>query len=397
MPQLTVASYAAPYQGPLATPTIYAERECTTFYGATSSLIVHRYVVGVGKLVNLAFAGRDDLPAEVKLPEGIFSIGDFAFNRCPTVTRFSLPESVTQVGHNSFSECTNVESFTVPQRVASIGSRAFAGCNKMQVLTIPDSFASDATSLGDLLFDRCNLISKIVVSNLGSGEQSVVLEEGKWLARNRIVKLLQTVGFEGLAYNLPIPDEWTLANLLDAGYVAYDPQVASRLLQGPKLVDDAFAHKGDMPSNVSFPEGVNISRIGARAFFRCGGITSLKIPNTVTVIEKSAFAGCARLVTFEMPAGVVSIGNRAFLDCRALKTLTIPEGVPLIKDKTFKGCASITTLRIPGAVASIGRSAFAGCASVTALTFARNAHLIIGDNAFSGCSSIAAVTVPAGV
>ena len=47
-------------------------------------------------------------------------------------------------------------------------------------------------------------------------------------------------------------------------------------------------------------------RIGRSAFLRCGGLTSVTIPEGVTSIERDAFLGCGKLKSIHVPANAKS-------------------------------------------------------------------------------------------
>ena len=81
--------------------------------------------------------------------------------------------------------------------------------------------------------------------------------------------------------------------------------------------------------------------IGNNAFQNCTGLTSVTIPNSVTVINSSVFESCISLTTITIPSGVTSIGNRAFYDCRSLTSITIPSGVTGIYNACFYGCSAL--------------------------------------------------------
>lgn len=65
----------------------------------------------------------------VIIPNGITSIGDWAFSRCIGLTSIDIPSSVTSIGKSAFSGCTGLTSIEIPSSVTSIGSGAFSGCN----------------------------------------------------------------------------------------------------------------------------------------------------------------------------------------------------------------------------------------------------------------------------
>ena len=65
------------------------------------------------------------------------------------------------------------------------------------------------------------------------------------------------------------------------------------------------------------------------------------IPDSVTSIAGSAFAGCSSLTSIVIPESVTSIGDAAFYDCSSLASIVIPEGVKSIGNWAFYGCKGL--------------------------------------------------------
>ena len=59
-----------------------------------------------------------------------------------------------------------------------------------------------------------------------------------------------------------------------------------------------------------------MTSIGKKAFYKCSGLTSVTIPNSVTSIGDGAFDGCSGLSSITIPDGVTSIGKQAFDGCK---------------------------------------------------------------------------------
>ena len=113
-------------------------------------------------------------------------------------------------------------------------------------------------------------------------------------------------------------------------------------------------------ADVRVPDGVTV--IGEYAFkYREGVVTSVTLPESVKIIEDSAFYGCARLASVKMPGSVTMLGEYAFYECASLASVTIPDSVTSIGDYAFSGCASLASVTIPDSVKSIGYMAFAQC------------------------------------
>ena len=78
-----------------------------------------------------------------------------------------------------------------------------------------------------------------------------------------------------------------------------------------------------------------------------------------------AFYDCTNLTTVVIPDGVTVIGNWAFKDCYNLTNIDIPDSVTWIGNQAFLGCDSLTSIVIPDSVTSVGEWAFANCENLT--------------------------------
>ncbi len=146
-------------------------------------------------------------------------------------------------------------------------------------------------------------------------------------------------------------------------------------------------------NNIVIPDNYNrkpVIAIKFPAFYRCTGLTSITIPNSVTSIGDYTFYGCSGLTSITIPNSVTSIGDRAFCDCTGLTSVTIPNSVTNIGDYTFYGCSGLTSITIPNCVTSIGDYAFSYCIELTSVTIP-NSVTSIGDSAFKDCSRLTSI------
>ena len=111
-----------------------------------------------------------------------------------------------------------------------------------------------------------------------------------------------------------------------------------------------------------------VNRIGMEAFARTN-ITSVIIPNGVTIIESNAFERCTRLTSVTIPNSVKIIYSSTFSDCTSLISVTIPASVTRIDNWAFTRCTSLTSVTIPASVTRIGMFAFTDCINLTSVTF----------------------------
>ena len=91
--------------------------------------------------------------------------------------------------------------------------------------------------------------------------------------------------------------------------------------------------------------GYPVAGIGKGVFYRCRGLTSVTIPNSVTSIGCNAFAECGGLTSITIPESVTSIGSYAFENCLGLANVTILAENMRIGYCAFKGCIGLKGVR----------------------------------------------------
>jgi len=132
----------------------------------------------------------------VTIPNGVTSIGGWAFSGCAGLTSVTIPDTVTSIGYRAFSDCTGLRAidvdslnlaytsaegvlfnktqsmlieypggktgnYTIPNRVSSLAGQAFYGCTDLTSVTIPNS----VTKIGDGAFDGCTGLTSVTIPN----------------------------------------------------------------------------------------------------------------------------------------------------------------------------------------------------------------------------------------
>lgn len=153
-------------------------------------------------------------------------------------------------------------------------------------------------------------------------------------------------------------------------------------------LEDKEATSVVIPESVS-NEGYDytVTSIGVKAFWDCGTLKSLAMPNTVTTVGKNAFAYCKNLKTLVLSNSLTSISSGCFTNCSGLTTLDIPASVKEIGSCAFMNCTGLTSVLLPEGVTSIGSGAFGYCYKIAYVTIPASMEEI-GDEAFAGCVAI---------
>lgn len=136
----------------------------------------------------------------------------------------------------------------------------------------------------------------------------------------------------------------------------------------------------------------DITEIGASAFTRCTGLTSVIIPNTVTSIGSLAFYNCTGLTGVNLSESLITIGDAVFAYCRNITNITIPNSVTSINQSAFYNCYGLTGVTIGNSVVSIGDSAFYHCTGLTSVNIP-NSVTTMGESVFSECSALTSVSL----
>ena len=139
--------------------------------------------------------------------------------------------------------------------------------------------------------------------------------------------------------------------------------------------------------------GSCVNKIAGRTFRNCTSLTSVIIPNSVTIIDFTSFDTCYNLTGITIPNSVTTIAEYAFYDCSGLTgNLTIPDSVTIISSCTFGNCSSLTSCAIGSGTTTIGKGAFSGCTSLTSCTIGSGVTSI-GDYAFKNTRNLQNFTI----
>lgn len=307
------------------------------------------------------------ISGNVTIPNGVTSIGDYAFNCRSNLTSITIGNGVTSIGKHAFAECSNLTSITIGNGVTSISSSAFQNCTSLTSIAIPDG----VTSIGDYAFCNCNSLY-VIYNNSNLTFEFGSLDYG-WIAyyANLIVDKNGNKRYK---------DE-------DSSFVYIDTTDGFRFIKkNGEYILIAYLGEEDV---ITLPKDVNGS---SYTISRPKGIRNVIIPDGVTSIGDSAFSSCTSLTSITIPDSVTSIGSSAFLDCTSLTSIVIPGSVMSIEQRAFEGCTSLTNIVIPGSVTSIGWSAFWGCSGLTSITIP-DGVTSIGGYAFRDCRSLISIKI----
>ena len=106
------------------------------------------------------FEDRNDIVA-ARIPEGVTTIGRYAFWGCSSLTSVTIPEGVTAIGNGAFIDCSLLASVAIPQGVTTIGASAFKNCTLLASVTIPVG----VTRIATYTFFNCRSLTRVTIMN----------------------------------------------------------------------------------------------------------------------------------------------------------------------------------------------------------------------------------------
>lgn len=97
------------------------------------------------------------------------------------------------------------------------------------------------------------------------------------------------------------------------------------------------------------------------------------IPDSVEILEHSAFINCENLQSIKFGNGLKKIGGQAFGFCSSLTEITIPDSAETVSYNAFSYCTKLEKAVIGSGTKHLGNNTFIGCTSLKEVVF-KNPH-----------------------
>ena len=173
-----------------------------------------------------------------------------------SITRVVLPDGLTSIGMYAFAQCTQLAEVTIPDGVTSIGMYAFTQCAQLAEVTI----SAGVTDIGNGAFYDTGSLTGFLVSPENPKFCDV---DGVLYNKDQTVLVDYPEGRDKTSYAVP-------EGVTVIGYLAF---AACQQLKTVELPN-------------------SLTGISDYAFFCCYGLESLRIPDTLKQIGGGAFDYC---------------------------------------------------------------------------------------------------------
>lgn len=189
----------------------------------------------------------------------LHNIPNNAFENNKLLLEMHLPNIIKKIGNNVFYDCILLENINIPNYVESIGNSCFFGCVSLTSIVLHNN----VTLLGSHCFSQCSALKSIQLSNK--------LTEIK----NNTFSLCRSLS------QINIPDSVT--------------SIGGSAFSGCNL------------SSIDLST-INIHTIDSFAFSENYGLLSIKLPNTIKIIETYAFSN-TKIESIIIPESTLFIGQ----------------------------------------------------------------------------------------
>ena len=295
---------------------------------------------GINSIENMAFQNNKALK-EIVIPEGVKTIKGAAFRLCSNLEHISLPSTLNNIGANLVTECTSLQTVACAANEPPICLKESFDDMTGVTLYVPQGCAEKyRQSVG-----WCNFTTIVETDPM-----DIHVEEAGGLET-----IINTLGFHAVE------------NMKVAGYLNGSDIRILRQLLGGKYHKSVEQTKGNLHhldlSEATIVEGgegylfyevmsnpdlqliyTSNDNIGFRMFWSCPNLQSIKLPQSVKIVDNDAFLNCQSLVSVIIPEGVTEMRSLVFRSCKALEQLKLPSTLTCIGDGLVKDCTSLKSV-----------------------------------------------------
>lgn len=283
---------------------VLCSSDMTTFVMMPPATELESYTVDARftDIASYAFAGTQ--LRKIVVPEGVKTIGSYAFQGCGALEEISLPTTITEFSQYMLSSCRSLKSLVIPEGVTELWAYSLSWCDSLAEVKFPST-----------------------------------LRKINWTAFYRTDGLVDLVLPEGLEYL----GASSFAQCLNLESVSI-PASVKEIPYSPFNGCDKLSRISVDPENENFISLWNF--IYSKDLKRLIQVTPVStlvsvMEGTEKVMEMAAW-GCKNLEVLNLPASLRSIEDLAFAFCEKLTTVRCAATVPPTwgSDRCFNGVAN---------------------------------------------------------
>ena len=220
-------------------------------------------------------------------------------------TNLTIPEGVKSIGNYAFYNATCLKSIIIPETLDTLHVKAFYGCGNLM------SVVWNAKNCADLGGSSYHFVDCSSISSFSFGDKV------------ETIPAYLCYKLSNLA-SISIPH--SVKKIGKYAFYGCTKMTKARIGSHVEKIGNNAFYQCAVLDTVIVPNSV--TDLGTYTFYGCKELRHLVLSNQLSAIGENLCNGCANLETIVIPATVQTIGQKAFYDCKKLKYITCEATTP---------------------------------------------------------------------
>jgi hypothetical protein len=236
--------------------------------------------------------------------------------------------NVNTIDGYAFFQCTKLISVDLSKatNLQIINNEAFSSCDSLSIFDL--SKATNLQTIGDFAFVNTSLTTIYIPQTVNS------------IGRNPF----NTCSLISITTSSPQTSSHFYIDNNNSGNILYTTdRIVCSTINITSTINNPYNILSGKHGGIN---NIDVKTLDNRAFYNCRYLDIITLPNTILNINNYAFLNCINLKSIDLSQAnnLISINNFVFQNCN-LTTIYIPQTVTMIGSNPFKGCplTSITT------------------------------------------------------
>lgn len=258
----------------------------------------------------MPFQALSSMPVKsVVLPKTIIDVAERCFEDCKQLENVKIGEEVKKIQAGAFLNCKALKKIIIPDAVESVGLSAFSGCLALEQI----HFGAAVRKIWNFAFWDCSSLGVITIDD---DNEYFAVEENVLFDKKKKELLIYPAAKGEKLYNVP---ESVTA-----------------------IGREAFSANQNI-TKIELQEG--LKSIGMGAFANCANLSTVNIPQTLTLLSDEAFRGTA-LQRVDFIGELEAISTHAFDSCLVLEKIVLNDKINEIEEFAFARCRALKEIRV---------------------------------------------------